>query len=255
MSTRSLFLAWRDNRPSHQWFPVGRLDADLDNSQFCFRYTGGAKRAQQKAGFPLLMEFPELERAYTSTELFPLFRNRVMNPARPDLGEYLHTLGLSAAADPMEILAVSGGRRVTASYEVFPRIEKNPDGSFDCRFFLHGWRHVNPEAQRRIDTLTAGEPLYLTLELTNPETRLAVQIQTEDYFVVGWAPRYLVHDLTKAMAEVPKYSARVVRLNPLPPPSKQRVLIEMGGRWEDHQPMSDFDFEPLADQADGLTIG
>ena len=200
MSKKTLFLAWRDNQPSHQWFPVGRLDADIDHSRFCFRYTGGAKRAQRESGFPPLMEFPDLERAYTSTELFPLFRNRVMNRSRPDLAEYLQTLDLSTAADPIEILAVSGGRRVTDSYEVFPKIEKSPDGSFACRFFLHGWRHVNPEAQHRIERLTPGEPLYLTLELTNPETRLAVQIQTEDYFMVGWAPRYLVHDLTKAMA-------------------------------------------------------
>lgn len=245
MSTKALFLAWRDNQLSHQWFPVGRLDANVDHSQFCFRYTGGAKRAQQEAGFPLLLEFPELERAYTSTELFPLFRNRVMNSTRPDLADYLRALDLPAAADPIEVLAVSGGERVTDSYEVFPKLEKKPDGSFACRFFLHGWRHVNPQAQRRIELLTPGEPLCLTLELTNPETRLAVQIQTEDYFMVGWAPRYLVHDLTEAMAEVPEYSACVVRLNPLPPPSKQRVLIQMEGRWGNHEPMSVYDFKPL----------
>ena len=81
--------------------------------------------------------------------------------------------------------------------------------------------------------------------LTNPVTGLAVQIQTKEYHMIGWAPRYLVHDLAKAMAEVPEYSAYVVRLNPLPPPSKQRVLIEMQGRWGDHQPMSDDDFQPL----------
>ena len=247
MSMKALFLAWQDNMSSHQWFPVGRLDADMDDSRFWFRYTGGAQRAQKEAGFPLLLEFPTLQRAYTSRELFPLFRNRVMNPSRPDLVDYMHSLDLSEEADPIEILAVSGGGRVTDSYEVFPKIEKDSDGSFACRFFLHGWRHVNTQAQRRIDLLTAGEPLYLTLELTNQVTRLAVQIQTKDYHMVGWAPRYLVRDLTEAMAGTAEYSARVVRLNPLPAPSKQRVLIEMHGRWRDHQPMSNEDFRPLVD--------
>ena len=177
MSTKALFLAWQDNVSSHQWFPVGRLDADMDDSRFWFRYTGGAQRAQKEAGFPLLLEFPALHRAYTSTELFPLFQNRVMNRSRPDLADYLSALDLPVAANPIEILAVSGGGRVTDSYEVFPKIERESDGSFACRFFLHGWRHVNPQAQRRIDLLTSGEPLYLTLELTNPVTRLAVQIQ------------------------------------------------------------------------------
>jgi hypothetical protein len=40
----------------------------------------------------------------------------------------------------------------------------------------------------------------VTVELTNPETTTAVQIQTEDYQMLGWAPRYLVHDLVHAMA-------------------------------------------------------
>ena len=113
----------------------------------------------------------------------------------------------------------------------------------------------NPQAQRRIDRLNRGDPLYVTLELTNPATGLAVQIQTRDYPMIGWAPHYLVHDLTRAMVDVPNYSARVVRLNPLPPPSRQRVLIEMQGRWGDHQPMSDEDFQPLVDRSDSLTIG
>ena len=102
---------------------------------------------------------------------------------------------------------------------------------------------------------TQQEPLYLTLELTNPVTRLAVQIQTKDYHMVGWAPRYLVRDLTEAMAGTAEYSARVVRLNPLPAPSKQRVLIEMHGRWRDHQPMSNEDFRPLVDRSGSVAPG
>lgn len=251
MSERAMFLAWQDQAPSHQWFPVGRLDAYAEKARYCFRYTKGALRAQREAGFPLLLEFPTLEREYWSADLFPLFGNRVMNRARPDLAEYLHTLDLGEETDPFEILAVSGGRRATDSYEVFPKIEKRNDGSFACRFFLHGWRHVNREAQARIDRLHPADVLYVTLELTNPVTGLAVQIQTEDYHMIGWAPRYLVSDLAAAMAESAEYNARVVRVNPEPAPSKQRVLIEMGGRWVHHQPMSHEDFIPIVEDAVG----
>ena len=52
--------------------------------------------------------------------------------------------------DPVEILAVSGGERQTDTLEVFPKITKAADGSFSCRFFLHGWRHVNQGARERI---------------------------------------------------------------------------------------------------------
>ena len=244
--TKTLFLAWQDKGASRQWFPVGRLDGDPERSGYRFRYIGGAERAQAEAGFPLLLEFPELRRDYRAPQLFPLFRNRVINRRRPDLGDHLDRLDLTTSADPFEIMSTSGGYRATDSYEVFPRLVKATDGGFRCRFFLHGWRHVNQEAQKRLGTLEGNERLGITLELTNPTGPLAVQIQTTDYHMIGWAPRYLVRDLAEAMADGPtEYAARVVRVNPLPAPSKQRVLIEMTGRWKRHEPMSGEDYRPL----------
>ena len=246
MSTRTLFLAWQDNKPSRAWFPVGRLDADVEGSSYRFRYIRGAERARKEAGFPPLIEFPDLNREYQSSELFPLFQNRVMNRARPDFANYLRRLHLPEEADPIEILSTNGGRRVTDTYEVFPKIEKDDTGSFSCRFFLHGWRHIHRAARDRIDRLEHGEELYITLELSNPATGLALQIQTKDYCMIGWAPRYLVEDLFAAIAEGPsKFGAKVVRINPQSILLKQRVLIEMYGRWDKHEPMSSEDFKPL----------
>jgi hypothetical protein len=247
MSARTLFLAWQDNR-SRQWFPVGRLDADPAQSKFRFRYTGGAERAQQEAGFPLAVDFPTLREDYRSAVLFPLFRNRIMAAARPDYAEYLEILDLPAHADPIEILAVEGGYRVTDAFEVFSKLEKNADGSFRCRFFLHGSRYVNTTGQERFARVTADERLHVTLELSNPVARVAVQLQTLDYHVIGWAPRYLVKDLMMAMAESPGTCvAHVARVNPLPAPSTQRLLIELAGNWGSHEPMTDTDFQPLVE--------
>ena len=246
MSTRTLFLAWQDKKPSKAWFPVGRLDADVERSFYRFRYIGGAKRAQEEVGFPLLIEFPDLNGDYQSSELFPLFQNRVMNRARPDFTDYLHSLDLTEEADPIEILSTNGGHRVTDSYEVFPKIEKDDTGSFSCRFFLRGWRHIDKAAKGRIDRLEQEEELYVTLELTNPVTELTVQIQTTDYYIIGWAPRYLVEDLVAAIAEGPgKFGAKVVRINRQTILLKQRVLIEMYGCWDKYEPMSSEDFKPL----------
>jgi len=156
-------------------------------------------------------------------------------------------LDLHQSADAAEILRVGGGRRATDNFEVFPKLERRPDGSFDSRFFLHGWSHVNPEAQARIARLQPGENLYVTIELTNPVMRLAVQIQTEDYYMIGWAPRYLVTDPVQAIAQAPgEYHAKVVRVNPVPAPSRQRLLIELSGRWPNYEPMTSDDFQPLA---------
>ena len=247
MSKRTLFLSWQDKADSREWFPVGRLDADAERSEYRFRYTGGAKRAQQQRGFPLVADFPDLERDYRAERLWAMFRNRVIAPGRPDFEEYLHNLDLERTqSDPIEILSANGGRRETDAYEVFPKIIRRPDGTFSCRFFLHGWRYVSQQAQSRLSSLNPGDELSIALELTNPVTQIAVQVQTRDYSVLGWTPRYLVPDLALAVAEAPsEYSARVVRVNPQPSPSRQRVLIEMSGKWVKHEPMSGSDFMPL----------
>lgn len=68
---------------------------------------------------------------YRAARLFPLFRNRVINRRRPDLRNYLRALDLTEGADPFEILSTSGGYRATDAYEVFPKLVKGPDGSFN----------------------------------------------------------------------------------------------------------------------------
>ena len=254
---KTLFLAWQHTRPdpaqrpaSRAWFPIGRLDAEPAENLYRFAYTEGARRAEKEAGFAPLDSFPELGRVYESAELFPVFRNRLIQPNREDYRDYVERLGLNAAdAEPMEILAVSGGTRQTDNLEVFPKIRKHRDGSFSCRFFLHGWRHVNAAAQTRLDTLRPGDALRVSLELNNPATGAAIQLQTaDDYHMLGWAPRYLILDMLATLAHAPtELEATVLRLNPPPAPGNQRVLVELGGRFrEDFEPMSGSDFQPFS---------
>ena len=244
MTRQTLFLAWED-KASRQWFPVGRLDADVERPLYRFRYTGGARRARIDAGFPLLLEFPSLDRDYVASELFPVFRNRIMNSRRPDLDDHLEALDLPRGADPIEILASNGGQRVTDAYEVFPRIERDDDGSFSCRFFLRGWRHVSEAGRDRLNRLEAGERLHVTPEPAPPFRGYAGRIRTQDDHMIGSAPRYLDSDLATAMAERPsEYAAHVVRLNPHPTPSTHRLLIELRGSWSGYEPMRGPDYRP-----------
>lgn len=251
MSVKTLYLAWKSKQHRYAWYPVGRLDADVEKSLYRFRYTGGAKRAKDVAGFPLLMEFPSLDEDYRASKMFPLFHNRVMNSKRPEYSAHLLDLGLNEGANPVEILAINGGRRVTDAYEVFPKIEKAANGKFTCRFFLHGWRYVNQSSVERIKRIKEGEHLYLTLEMANPATKHAVQIQTTDYYMIGWAPRYLVYDLFAALTDDQDYSARVVRVNSVnmpsvpPVPHNLSVLIELKSQWRNHDPMDSEDYRPL----------
>ena len=248
MNAKTLFLAWQDKARTRQWFPVGRMDVVRPESCYRFAYLHGAERARQESGFEPLVDFPDFRRSYEAAELFPLFKNRVLTPKRPDFPEYLRQLDLPEKADPIEILSVDGGYRATDFFEVFPKIERREDGAFRCRFFLHGWRHVSPAGQARLEQLQPGDKLVAAIEVNNPATYLAVQVQTTDYHMIGWTPRYLARDLINAIARSPaKLEAEVVKLNPAPAPSKQRVLIEFRGHWpEGYEPMAGDDFKLLA---------
>jgi len=219
-----------------------------------FRYIQGAKRAQDQAGFPLLVEFPKLDRNYEFGELFPVFQNRVTRPTRPDFSDYVHSLGLAESADAFDILSVSGGRRVTDPYGVFPKLKKDTDGNLTCRFFLNGSRSISKEARERITDLRENESLHL--ELTRSVAGQTAQILTEDRQMIGWAPRYIAAILAAVPEKSIKFCLQVVQNNfhytdphypGIAPFANLQILIEMQSNWGDCEPMSGEDFQPLAD--------
>ncbi len=234
MSDRTLYLAWQDKKNARGWYPVGRLDTD-SKARYQFCYIHGAEVAQKETGFEPLLDFPKLNQRYTSSTLFPLFQNRVLTSDRKDFADYLRLLDMEDNPDPIEILSVDGGYRATDNFEVFPKIKKNhKDGLFHCRFFLHGLSHVNTDAEKKLLQLRNNDKLIVTVELTNPATGLAIQIQTLDYHMLGWAPRYLVEPLISAINTAPgRCEAKLVQLNLMPAPSKQRALIELKAIWPD----------------------
>lgn len=251
---KSLFLAWqapKESRRSRAWFPIGRLDAEsvgAEVTSFRFRYTGGAERAHQEVGFEPLVSFPDFREDYHSEKLFPLFHNRVLSSKRADFPEFIDWLGLTREeADPISILSVSGGLRVTDDLQTFPKIEAAADGSFQIRFFAHGLRHLGEASQERAKKLTPGEKLRVMIEVNNPATRLAVTLHSEEYVMVGWAPRYLAEDLVKCIISAPEIEATVVKVNHLHAPLNQSVLIEYSGRTPENsrELMSSSDFTPL----------
>lgn len=250
---KSLFVAWQTPSASRAWFPIGRLDADVANEAFEFAYTQGAVEAQRKGEFSPLLAFPDMQRRYASRELFPLFKNRVLDPKRKDFAEYVGWLALDANhRDPIEILSITGGERQTDSLEVFPKLEKAADNTFRCRFFLHGARYTRPESQVRLLQLEEMEALRVAIELSNPATGLAVQLQTEDYAHLGWAPRYLVEDICQAVSGGScDVNAKVIRLNTVDAPENRRLLVELSGCFPaDYKPMSSPSFSLVAHSTD-----
>lgn len=250
---KTLFVAWKDTQNTRGWFPVGRLDADVAGNLYRFCYVRGALDAKKECGFSPFDSFPEFPQEYVAGELFPFFANRLQNSSRPSFREYLRRLDLEPhsedAFDPIEVLGVSEGRRATDSLEIFPKVERAETGTFSIKFFLHGWRHIHPTASERILKLLPNEDLSVAMEVTNPATGNAIQLQTRDRLIIGYAPRYLIRDLAQVIARctVP-VSAQVSRVNLPPAPPSQRVLVSFEGCWpEDYQPMSGEEFQALAD--------
>jgi hypothetical protein len=174
-----------------------------------------------------------------------MFKNRVLGSQRRDFSSYLASLALDQA-DPIEILAVSGGERQTDSFEVFPKIEKALDGSFVCRFFIHGLSHLPKVAQDKANLLTEGELLGVSVELNNPKYGLAIQLTSSHYDFLGWTPRYLVRDLLKAINKEHNISAKVVKVNHGNAPLNRKVLVELCGVLPpDYEPMTEELFQPL----------
>lgn len=198
-------------------------------------------------GFEPLISFPRFAEDYFSEKLFPLFHNRVLSSKRADFSEYINWLGLTREeADPISILSVSGGTRVTDNLQTFPKIETAADGSFQMRFFAHGLRHLPQASRERAARLTPGEKLRVMIEVNNPATRLAVTLHADDYVMVGWAPRYLVEDLVTCIPRAPEIEATVVKVNHLHAPLNQSILVEYAGKVpKDHMLMSSLDFTPL----------
>lgn len=237
-----LYLAWRE--PGRRWWPVGRLVRR--DGEYEFAYTRGAVDAEP-AGFRPLVTFPDRSSVYRSQELFPLFANRLMNPARSEFDSFVAWLDLPRGErDPLVLLSRSGGRRETDVFEVFAAPERTPSGRYRMPFFVHGLRHRDEAAQQLAQQLVPGEPLQMSADPENPADPEAVAIMARGVHI-GFAPRYLRRDLnTLRHAQATDAALTVTRANAPPTPLQFRVLATFDAQWPDgFQPFSGPEFEPL----------
>ena len=241
----TVYLAWQDSLSRH-WFPVGRLVKN--DSDYEFTYVLGALQAKDSAGFIEVPGFPKLDKPYRADELFPAFRSRTMNMSRPDRAGYLNQLGLDEEKwDAVTELSISGGQSRADNFEVFPAIEPDSGGNFGTRFVLHGMKYVNRHAIERSGTLEVGEPLQLSFELNNPATKHAILVLSNDYYPLGWLPRYLVDGMHRDNAwMVSDVNVSVAQVN-YGAPLSHRVLLDFSGKLpRGFNPMKDLEqFTPV----------
>lgn len=235
----TLFVAWQDSK-SRRWFPIGKLESS--ESGYEFSYTKGVLEAEECCGFKGLQSFPMLDETYESSELFPVFSNRVLPQSRPDFACFVKYLNLqSDSVDPMKVLARSGGMRATDEVEVFPLPECTKDGKYVAHFFAHGVRYLEEENQKIIDSLSAGELLTLVPEPMNKHDALAIQVHGRGV-KLGYCPRYLNQDFHTLLGRSTEVKLTVEKVNPSPAPVQLRLLCSLSADWPSG-------FEPFADEA------
>lgn len=246
----SLFVAWRPpvNDPSG-WRPVGRLEHDGD--LYRFWYTRGA----QKPGFRPFAQMAQLDGIYESSDLFPIFANRLLSESRPEYESFMRWSGFdseTSTPDPILVLGVTEGLRQTDAIEVFPCPVPDSDSCYFNKFFLHGIRWMPNSVIESIGRLKANERLRIMLDPQNAYDSNAVAVRTEaERMMIGYVPRYLARDVWHLVqtCDINFIHLTIDRVN-VDAPLQNRVLVRMRACWPDgFEPCSGEDFAPISANA------
>lgn len=247
-----LFVSWRSPK-SRRVHPVGRLTNDPATHGYEFRYVRNVSEATTD-GFVPFSEFPTLAGVYRAHNLFPLFANRVMPKSRPDYRPFLNALGLSPeTADPMVILARTGGTRQTDQIELFPVPKPDPDGCYFSYCLLRAVKYMpGPVVEERLARLQPGERLLMFDDWQNPVDGSAVGVRTEDSYMVGYLPAYLTADIRALRDKCGRVEVLVERFNPPPAEVHHRLLCKVVSCWpEGFEPFAGERFQPVPASPNG----
>lgn len=241
---KKLFLTWQD-KESRKWYPIGQLT--FDGKVYRFFYIKGAETAKTESNFQEIVSFPDLHEIYESTELFPMFANRVMPSSRPEYKQTIEWLALPEnSLDPLAFIARSGGTKVNDRFEMFCYPELAANKTYLLHFFAHGLRHLPDCSIERISALENGERLYLAQDFQNPHDENALELNTRNHHIVGYCPRYFLDDINEVINQKQYCEVRVERVNDSSSPLQFRLLCRMTFSASGNQkPFERGNYEPI----------
>jgi len=234
-----LLVAWQ-HPETRTITPVGVLEERAAGYSYAY-----LRRALKVPGFQAFIGFDNLRSRYESPVLFSLFRQRLMDPRRPDYDRYMDVLGLDKDSPPLEVLGRSEGGRAGDSIFLLREPEITADNQTTCTFFVHGVRHIQG-ATARIARLQPDEELLLHDDHDNQFNPHAVLISASDKQQLGWIPDALVDYVQTARAEAP-VSVRVKQVNDTDAPPNLRLLVQFHGHVPPgYQPFAGDEWQTLA---------
>ncbi len=241
MNDKKLILCWREPE-SREWIPVGKLWYDNNKYKFC--YTQGVEKAKASNNFMMFGQMTEEDQTYISNELFPIFKNRLLQKSRPEYKDYLNWLGLDVELGPLDELSRTNGVRATDSLQLFEVPVEN-DGKYIAYFFSHGISHLPKNYIERIRELRDGDKLYIMQDVQNTIDRFALMLRTDDPVeLMGYCPRIYTKDINTLIQKNGALNVKVVieKIN-YDAPLQFRLLCKLEANWFDgFIPFSDKEF-------------
>ncbi|MGR3220978.1 MAG: hypothetical protein ACUZ8H_14335 [Candidatus Anammoxibacter sp.] len=240
-----LIIAWQ-GQETREWFPIGRLQYK-DNKYF-FKYVNGVRKVSKGNAFVPFGKMKHLEQTYKSDDLFPIFKNRLLQKSRPEYNDYLEWLDLTQNdISPIEELARTGGIRATDSLQLFP-VPVRKNNMYEVCFFTHGIRHLPPNYIERINHLSKTNKLYLMKDVQNESDSLALVLRTEDPpEIVGYCPKFFVNDFNILIDKngPGAIDVNVEKVN-IKAPLQLKLLCKLRTPWPDgYNPFEDESFQPV----------
>jgi hypothetical protein len=219
---KQLVVSWQTDKC---WYPIGKVD--YNKQSFRFFYLKGAQSAFEECHFQPLIAFPDFNHVYESVEIFPWLDNRILSHKRPEFKRYLQWLQLDFEnADEFAILAKSGGRRATDTFELFAIPTLSTNSCFQMEFFLTGISALSKASKKRIAQLHLDEPLFLRQDCQNAADEMA--FKTQDQILVGFCPKYFSSLLSESIHHKREaVIAKVQKVNPVPAPMEFRLLCQV----------------------------
>lgn len=226
-AVRRFAVAWR-NRTRRITRPVAVLDRD--SAEYRFQYLPGVRGAVD--GFRPFVGFPDVDRIYESTRLWPFFDLRIMDRKRPDFPEYVRWLGLTHDASPLDILSRSGGEQKGDSVYLAEAPLVASDGTTNYTFLVRGVSYAlrQHHTTHAAETLAAGDALTILDDPSNEANREALFLATTDGARIGWVPDLLVDYVRQTRAHGSQVT--VLQNNGPQAPWHARLLIQLTGRVE-----------------------
>lgn len=204
-----IYLIWKDPKTRRN-FTIGELSK---NSNFEFRYGHEIEKAVD-CGFQLLTSFPDKEKTYESTNLFPAFSSRLPDRKRRDIDKILSKYSLPSY-DEYELLKRSGARLPIDTYEFIDPIFSK-DENIEITFYIMGVRHSTAckgEDCSKLPEVTVGDVVVFEEEPTNEYDPFAIKVLTTDGESLGYIPRYYNQSILDRLHDHQSYVCQIIEVS------------------------------------------